>query len=102
MAGLGKMLKQAARAQQQIQAVQAQLGQHRIEITRGGGAVAATVDGHGDFVALRLDPEFLKEDAKFVEETVLDAVREAAKAARAHQEAEMRKATAGFQMPGLM
>jgi DNA-binding protein YbaB len=51
---------------------------------------------------MKLDPEFLKEDVKLVEETILAAVQDAAAKAKAHNEAETQKITAAFQMPGMM
>ena len=59
------------------------------------------VGGSGRFIGLTLDPEFLKEDAKLVSETVLAAVQDAAKQAKDYHEAEMQKITGAFQMPGM-
>lgn len=102
MAGLGKMLKQAAKMQRQIDGLQSELEKHEIEVTSGGGAVAVRINGQGKFLSLRLDPEFLKEDAKFVEETLLGAVQEAAAKAKEYNDSEMQKVTSAFQMPGMM
>ena len=51
--------------------------------------------------ALSLDPEFLKEDAKLVSDTVLAAVQDAAKQAKEVNDSEMQKVTSAFQMPGI-
>ena len=101
MAGLGKMLKQAAKMQKQIEVLQSELEKKEIDISSGGGAVKIKVNGQGKFVALDLDPEFLKEDAKFVSDTVLQAVQDAAKQAKAYNDSEMQKVTTAFQMPGM-
>ena len=101
MAGLGKMLKQAAKMQKQIEVLQQELEKQEIDISSGGGAVKIKVNGQGKFVALTLDPEFLKEDAKFVSDTVLQAVQDAAKQAKAYNDSEMQKVTTAFQMPGM-
>ncbi len=84
-----------------IEALQAQLDAKEIEITSGGGAVKLKISGSGKFLALALDPEFLKEDPKLVADTVLAAVQDAAKQAKDYNEAEMQKVTGAFQMPGL-
>lgn len=102
MAGVGKLLKQAQKMQRQIETLQSQLEAKEIEVTSGGGAVKITVNGAGKFLALNLDPEFLKEDAKLVAETLLVAVQDAAKQAKELNDAEMQKVTSAFQMPGLM
>lgn len=102
MAGLGKLLKQAQKMQRGIETVQTQLEAKEFEVTAGGGAVKVKVNGQGKFLSLALDPEFLKEDAKLVSDTVLAAFQDAAKQAKDYSEAEMQKVTGAFQMPGLM
>jgi len=101
MAGLGKLVKQAEKMKRGIEALQTQLDAKELEVASGGGAVKIKVNGSGKFLALTLDPEFLKEDAKLVADTVLAAVQDAAKQAKAYNEAEMQKVTGAFQMPGL-
>ncbi len=101
MAGVGTLLKQAQKMQRGIEALQAQLEAKEIEVTSGGGAVRVKVGGSGKFLALTLDPEFLKEDAKLVADTVLAAVQDAAKQAKDFNDAEMKKVTGSFQMPGM-
>jgi hypothetical protein len=100
MAGLGKVLKQAAKMQKQIEVLQQTLEQQEFDISSGGGAVKVKINGQGKFLALALDPEFLKEDAKLVADTVLGAVQEAATKAKQHNEAEMQRISSAFQMPG--
>ena len=100
MAGVGTLLKQAQKMQRGIEALQTQLDAKQIEVTSGGGAVKITVSGAGKFLALALDPEFLKEDAKTVAATVLGAVQDAARQAKEFNDTEMQKVTAGFKMPG--
>lgn len=102
MAGVGKLLKQAQKMQKQIELLQAQMAAKELDVTSGGGAVKIKINGAGAFLALELDPEFLKEDAKFVSETVLAAVQEAATKSKEYNDEQMKSATAGFQMPGLM
>ena len=86
--------------QRGIEALQTQLETKEIDVTSGGGAVKLKVNGAGKFLALTLDPEFLKEDAKVVADTVLGAVQDAAKQAKDYNDAEMQKVTSAFKMPG--
>ncbi len=102
MAGVGKLLKQAQKMQRQIETLQTQLEVKEIDVTSGGGAVKIKINGSGKFLSLVLDPEFLKEDAKLVSETILAAVQDAAKQAKEQNDAEMQKVTSAFQMPGMM
>ncbi len=101
MAGVGKLLKQAQKMQRQIETLQADLKAKELEVTSGGGAVKLKVNGAGEFISLQLDPEFLKEDAKLVSDTILSAIQDASKQAKEANDAEMQKVTSQFQMPGM-
>lgn len=96
MAGVGKLLKQAQKMQKQMESVQAELAEQEIEISSGGGAINITINAQGEFRAFKFDPEFLKEDADFVEETLLAAVQEAATKAKEISEEAMGAVTGGM------
>ena len=103
MAGVGKLLKQAQKMQRQMQAIQQELSEKELEVSSGGGAVHVKISGQGEFRALKIDPEFLKEDAEFIEETLLNAICEAADKAKSESDAAMGAATGGMGgFPGLM
>ncbi len=87
--------------QRSIESLQAQLEVKEIEVTAGGGAIRVKINGAGKFLSLALDPEFLKEDAKLVADTVLAAVQDAAKQAKDYNDAEMQKVTSALKVPGL-
>ncbi|HUJ45396.1 MAG TPA: YbaB/EbfC family nucleoid-associated protein [Opitutaceae bacterium] len=100
MPGVGKLLKQAQKMQRQMEAVQAQLETKELAVTAGGGAVEIKISASGKFLALKLDPEFLKEEPKLIAETLLLAMQDAAKQAKELYDAEMQKITSAFQVPG--
>lgn len=87
--------------QQKVEALQEELTATVLDVTAGGGAVAIKINGQGEFLEMKIDPEFIKEDAELVQETILEAVKEAAAKAKALNEEKMSEATAGFQMPGM-
>lgn len=101
MAGVGKLLKQAQKMQKSIEGLQTQLASRELDFTRGGGAVQIKINGAGQFLSLKVDAEFLKEDAALVSSELLAAVQEAAAAAKKFNEEEMSKVTSAFQMPGM-
>jgi DNA-binding YbaB/EbfC family protein len=101
MAGVGKLLKQAQKMQRQIEDMQKTLEARELDISSGGGAVQVKISGAGKFLALKLDPEFLKEEAKLIEETILNAVQEAATKAKELNDSEMQRISSAFQMPGM-
>ena len=101
MAGVGTLLKQAKKMQQKIEEMQKALETREIDVSSGGGAVQIKINGAGKVLAVKLDPEFLKEDAKLVEETLLNAVREAATKAKELNDSEMQRISSAFQVPGM-
>lgn len=101
MAGVGKLLKQAQKMQRQIEEMQKSLEARELEISSGGGAVKVKISGAGKFLALTLDPEFMKEDTKLVQDTILSAVQEATTKAKELNDSEMQRISQAFQMPGM-
>ncbi|MCX7866362.1 YbaB/EbfC family nucleoid-associated protein [Limisphaera sp. VF-2] len=103
MSSLGKMMKQAARLQQQIEQVQAQLAQRTVEASSGGGAVKVVARCDGTLVSLKIDPQALDpSDVTLIEDMILSAVNQALKQAQEVANAEMARVTSGFQLPGLL
>ena len=102
MAGVGTLLKQAQKMQKQIESMQSSLEAQIIDVSSGGGAVQIKINGAGKFQAFTLGADFLQEDKKFIEETILQAVQEAALKSKARHEAEMQKISTGFQLPGVL
>ncbi len=103
MANLGKLMKQAARMQQQMEQVQAQLAQRTVEATSGGGAVKAVARCDGTLASIKIDPQALNPaDAAMVEDMVLTAANQALAQARDLANAEMGRITQGLSLPGMM
>ncbi len=95
-------MKQAARMQQQMEQIQSQLAARTVESTSGGGAVKVVAKCDGSIASVRIDPQALNPaDAQLLEDMVLTATNEALRQAKEISSAEMGKATAGFNIPGL-
>jgi DNA-binding YbaB/EbfC family protein len=102
MAGVGKLLKQAQKMQKQMQEMQASLADTVIKTSSGGGAIEIEITGQGEFKSITIDPDFLKEDAEFVQESLLAAIQEAAQQAKEKNESMMSSISSGLGgMPGL-
>ena len=102
MSSLGKMMKQAARMQQQMEEIQAQLAAKTVEATSGGGAVKVTAKCDGTIAAIKIDPQALNpSDAQLLEDMILTAVNQALGQAKDIANSEMGKITSGFNLPGL-
>jgi nucleoid-associated protein EbfC len=102
MSSIGKLMKQAARMQQQVEATQAALASRTVEATSGGGAVRVVAKCNGTLASIKIDPQALNPgDAQLLEDMILTATNQALDQAKEISTAEMGKATAGFNLPGL-
>lgn len=101
MVGVGKLMKQAAKMQKKMEALQEELGKREIEISAGGGAVTVKVSLQQEVLGIRMDEEFLKEEASVVEETVLEAVRSALQRSKEMSEEAMNELSQSLQIPGM-
>lgn len=91
------ILKQAQQMQAKMQQVQEGLLEKRVEADAGGGMVKAIVNGKGDLVQIKLDPEVVDpQDVEMLEDLVVAAVNQAAKKAAEMAESEMSKVAGGM------
>lgn len=96
-------MKQAAQMQQKMEAIQAQLAARTVESTSGGGAVKVVAKCDGTLASIKIDPQALNpSDAQLLEDMILGATNQALNQAKEISTAEMGKATAGFNLPGMM
>ena len=103
MSSLGKLAKQAARMQQQMEETQARLAAQTVEASAGGGAVKVVAKCDGTIASVKIDPQALNPaDAQLLEDMVLTATNQALNKAKETSNAEMGRITAGFNIPGLM
>jgi DNA-binding YbaB/EbfC family protein len=103
MSSIGKIVKQAARMQQQMEQVQSALASRTVEATSGGGAVKVVAKCDGTISSIKIDPQALNSaDAQLVEDMILTATNQALQQARDISNAEMGKVTSGLKLPGLM
>jgi len=102
MSSIGKLMKQAAKMQQQIEQVQAGLAARTVEASSGGGAVKVVAKCDGTVSSITIDPKAINPaDAQLLEDMVLTAVNQALDQARKISNSEMGKATQGFSLPGM-
>jgi DNA-binding YbaB/EbfC family protein len=102
MSSIGKLMKQAARMQQQMEQVQAQLALRTVEATSGGGAVKVVAKCDGSVASIKINPQALNpNDAQLLEDMVVTAVNQALTQAKDIANTETGKITAGLSLPGL-
>ena len=94
-------MKQAARMQQQMEQVQAQLAARTVEAS-SGGAVKVVAKCDGSIASIKIDPAALNPaDAQIVEDMIVTAANQALGQAKDISNSEMGKITAGMSLPGM-
>jgi nucleoid-associated protein EbfC len=102
MSSIGKLMKQAARMQQQIEQIQTGLAARTVEATSGGGAVKVVAKCDGTIASIKIDPQAVNPaDAQLLEDMILTAANQALGQAKEISNTEMGRVTAGFNLPGL-
>ena len=95
-------MKQAARMQQQMEQIKAQLAARTVESTSGGGAVKVVAKCDGSIASIKIDPQALNpSDAQLLEDMILTAANQALGQAKEISNSEMGKITAGLSLPGM-
>jgi DNA-binding YbaB/EbfC family protein len=103
MSSIGKLVKQAARMQQQMEQIKAQLAARTVEATSGGGAVKVLAKCDGSIASIKIDPQAVNPaEVSLLEDMVLTAANAALDQAQQISNTEMGKATQGLNLPGLM
>jgi len=103
MSSIGKLMKQAARIQKQMEDVQNALAARTIEKTSGGGVVKVVAKCDGTLASIKIDPQAVNpSDVQLLEDMVLTAANSALSEAKEISTAEMGKVTQGFNIPGLV
>jgi DNA-binding YbaB/EbfC family protein len=100
MGNMGNLMKQAQKVQQKMMKMQEELAQQEVSAQAGGGMVEATVNGRGELLRLRLEPEVVDpEDIEMLADMVVAAVGEAQRRAQDMMQEEMGKLTGGMGLP---
>ena len=97
-----QLMKQAQQMQQQLMDAQAELADLEVEGHAGGGLVRATMSGSGELKSLVIDPKAVDpDDVETLQDLVVAAVRDAARAAADLAQDKMGPLTGGLGLPGL-
>ena len=86
-----------------MEQIQSELAKRTVEATSGGGAVKVVAKCDGSIASIKIDPQAINpSDAQLLEDMILTAANQALNQAKEISNSEMGKATAGFNLPGLM
>jgi nucleoid-associated protein EbfC len=100
--GFGNIMKEAQKLQQQMAAMQEEIGKKRVEATAGGGMVTVEANGKQELISIKIDPEVVKgDDVQMLEDLVLAACNEALRKSRELMQQELGRLTGGLKIPGM-
>jgi nucleoid-associated protein EbfC len=100
--GLGDIMKQAQKMQQELLRIQEELATKTVEATSGGGMVTVVVSGRLELVSIKIEKDVVDPgDIEMLQDLVLAAVNEGIAKAQEMTKSEMAKVTGGLPIPGL-
>ncbi len=102
MGNLGNLMKQAKKLQQELERVQAEIAEMKVEASSGGGMVTAVVNGKGELLNLKIEREVVDpEDVEMLVDLIVAAVQEAQKTATEKAQERLGPLTQGMNLPGI-
>jgi nucleoid-associated protein EbfC len=97
-----QLMKQAQKMQQQLMAAQEELSETEVEGSAGGGVVRALMTGSGELLSVQIDRQAVDaDDIETLQDLVVAAVRDAARAAAELAQEKMGPVTGGMGGLGL-
>ncbi len=100
--GMGNLMKQAQKMQEQMQRQQAELAEAEVQGESGAGLVKITMNGRHDVKRVNIDDSLMSEDKDMLEDLLAAAVNDAVRKIEARNQEQMSKLTAGMGLPAGM
>ena len=97
--GIGNLMKQAQKMQENLQKAQAELADMEITGESGGGLVKVTMNGKHEVRRIAIDDELMKDDKEMVEDLVAAAVNDAVHKVESTSQEKMAGMMAGMPLP---
>jgi DNA-binding YbaB/EbfC family protein len=97
--GLGSILKQAQKMQEDLQKAQEKLAQEEVTGESGGGMVLVIMNGTHEVKRVTIDPALMADDNEMLEDLVAAAVNDAVHRVAEKMKENMAGLTAGMPLP---
>ena len=97
--GLGNMLKQAQKMQEELQRAQERLAQEEVTGESGGGMVRVVMNGRHEVKRVSIDPSLMGDDREMLEDLVAAAFNAAAQRVAERTQNSMADLTSGLPLP---
>lgn len=102
LGNIGNLLSQAKQTQEKMAKIQEELRTKTVEASAGGGMVTVKVNGEGEVLSLKIDPEVVdSQDVEMLEDLIMAAANEGLRQAKEMMNAEMAKVAGGLNIPGI-
>ena len=98
-AGLGGLLKQAQKMQEEMQQAQARLAQEEVVGEAGGGMVKVTMNGQHQAKRVEIDPSLMGDDKEMLEDLLTAAINAATQRIAEKVKENMAELTSGIPLP---
>jgi hypothetical protein len=100
--GLGNLMKQAQKMQEQMQRAQEELANMEVTGQAGGGMVKVVMTGRHDLKRVSIDDSLMGDDKEMLEDLVAAAVNDAVRQLEQVTQEKMGGLTAGMNLPAGM
>ena len=100
--GLGGIMKQAQKMQEEMQQAQAEIAAMEITGQSGGGLVSVVINGAHECRRVNIDDSLMEDDKDMIEDLVAAAINDATQRLKSATEERMASVTAGMNLPGGM
>jgi len=97
--GLGNLLKQAQKMQEELARTQERLAQQEVIGESGGGMVRVTMNGRHEVKRVEIDPSLMSDDKEMLEDLVAAAFNAASQRVAEHMQQNMADLTSGMPLP---
>lgn len=97
--GLGNLLKQAQKMQEEMKAAQERLAQEEVIGESGGGMVKVTINGQYQASRVEIDPSLLSDDKEMLEDLITAAFNAATQRVGEKMKENVAELTAGLPLP---
>jgi DNA-binding YbaB/EbfC family protein len=97
--GLGNIMKQAQRMQEELQKAQQRLAQEEVTGESGGGLVKIVMNGRHEVRRVAIDPSLMQDDKEMLEDLLAAAVNDAVHRIETKMQESMAGLTAGMPLP---
>ena len=97
--GLGGLMKQAQKMQEEMQHAQSELANMEVVGQSGGGMVSITMTGRHEVRRVEIDPSLMEDDKEMLEDLIAAAINDAAHRVEDNNQEKMSGMTAGLNLP---